>query len=488
MYGTGPLVSGGDVPAGTTLLVRGPPLTHKQSLVIGALAGDDDVDTATIFVATDDSPATLWADYRAAADATAPGRIGIVDATGQDHDEATTFEDGLHADGGGTPLVGSVSSPADLTGIGIEVSRLLQRLVGEQGLGRVRVAVCNLQTMAMYADEERITKFVHAFDGRIAEVGGFGVITRHTGDAGIDENRLPALVDGVTEVREAGEGDGIEVRTRGLGGDAGWRPVTLPDEAPARTGTEARAPSDVPDSLAAVLDAVERERQTVTVCNGDAGAETMATLESYFDARNVAFRETTLGTATPRNVALLHRGDQVLGSAAVSALADALAVDDDTLFAERERPALLRSVDRLVHGARGVDTAFLVDVSRVFEMGAFRTGAGRIHAGFQSLSRLWDDPRTRRIYERLAGMGVDVHVYGTPDGAVPSDTGLAVHGSDAEEIATCWFVVFDGDGHDDRTGALLVEETAPDVYDGFWTRTPERVDALDAYLQRTYVD
>jgi DICT domain-containing protein len=56
---------------------------------------------------------------------------------------------------------------------------------------------------------------------------------------------------------------------------------------------------------------------------------------------------------------------------------------------------------------------------------------------------------------------------------------------DNDEIATVWFVIFDGAGQDLAKTALLAEERSPGSYYGFWTYDPVFVDRIIDHLNAT---
>jgi len=117
MYSVGSLLPIDGVDPGSTLLVVGPPMTGKRALAMELLAqGFDDGGVAV--VSTDASAAEIrssLADYAGRPGAELP--LGVVDCVGDSHGT-----EGLE------PLDSRVSSPADLTGIGMELTTLLERL------------------------------------------------------------------------------------------------------------------------------------------------------------------------------------------------------------------------------------------------------------------------------------------------------------------------------------------------------------------------
>jgi hypothetical protein len=137
---------------------------------------------------------------------------------------------------------------------------------------------------------------------------------------------------------------------------------------------------------------------------------------------------------------------------------------------------------RSVTGRSGVEKALLIRASGRFELLAYRTGRGTLHAGFQELSRFANDEYVIRRYENVVGSGVDVRLYGAPDATIPVED-IEVIENESEEITGSWFVVFEGGG---RSGALLCEEREPESYHGLWTRRPELVGEAASYLEANY--
>lgn len=93
---------------------------------------------------------------------------------------------------------------------------------------------------------------------------------------------------------------------------------------------------------------------------------------------------------------------------------------------------------------------------------------------------------TRRVYRRLAESDVEVHVYGVPDTEPEEWDGLTVHPTAAEEIRDSWFVVYDGGWDPDGKAALLVQESDPGTYDGFWTYRTALTDRIENDVTERY--
>jgi KaiC/GvpD/RAD55 family RecA-like ATPase len=481
MYTVGSLLPVDGVEPGSTLLVVGPPMSGKRDLVMKLLA-QGGAEEGVAVLSTDASAADIRASM--AEHTGRPGSelpLGIVDCVG----------DARGTEGLG-PLDSRVSSPADLTGLGMELTTLLERLYATHSQ-RLRFGLLSLTTMSMYASPEQVVRFLHAVSNRVSEANAFGLVVAHSDT--MDEahlQRLRSFVDGVVEVRE-GE-DGSELRVQGVRGrTTDWTPLDTASPTASQADAEPVAETaalPVADSLRAILDTVQADSPTLTVCNYDGPPEELAVVERYFQRQGATVREATLDVAEPRSVALLHHGDDLLGSESVTALRGAIDIDAATGegFAERRTSNLLRNLERSVFGAKAADKPLLIDVSHSVELLANRTGTGRIHAGFQRLSNLTGDEQASRIYKQLSASGLDVHVYGTPDTTVDLP-GVTLHEADTDELHESWFVVYDGGGDPDRQAALLtIERDDGEGYDGFWTYDSDIVGQIDTYLTATYLD
>ena len=93
-------------------------------------------------------------------------RLGVVDATGQ-----PTAESGAYG-------VESAGSPADLTGIGIGVTRAMEALSVPNG--RYRLGFDSLSTLLAYRSAEDVFKFCHVLASRFDELGCCSVLTLDT--------------------------------------------------------------------------------------------------------------------------------------------------------------------------------------------------------------------------------------------------------------------------------------------------------------------
>ncbi|MFB6074008.1 MAG: DICT sensory domain-containing protein [Haloarculaceae archaeon] len=489
MFPTGGLLPVEDLPGGTTVLCVGPPLAGKREYILRLLGVDTRGSDATVLVSTDSSSRGVRADYAANVDGERP-RLGVVDCTGETYGATVADRDGR-----------TVSSRPELGSVGTALADLLAELddSGNDG-GRVRVGLLSLTSLALGADPDATARFVSAFADLIDRHDGLGVLTVHTDTFRREAvGRLEGLVDATLSVREAD--DAVEVHLAGLGAPDDWHRVELAGQIradvagvdqPSRDRGSSAAPPVASefDSLAALIASFDERRPTLTVCNRERPDHAFEAVSAYFEGIGVAVRETDLGTEQPRDVALLHRGDEVVAASPLQAIEAGIASEqaDADPFAGDRGPAVLEAIDGDVFGAVDMDRQSLIDASTAIEMTAWRAGEGTLHAGFQRLSRYWHSDRSRRVVRRLAEAGVSVHVYGAPDADPdPAHSNVTVHPDPTPEIGHTWFVAYDGGGHPDRRAALVVEERETDRYHGFWTFESNLAASVVSYVADTYL-
>lgn len=183
------------VPAGTNLLVTGPPMVGKQRLALELLAAGQRRDDGGLLVTTETPSVRLADDYADLVDAEWPP-LRMVDAVGEQGRREVNQR----------YAVEFVPSPGDLTGLGIAMNKALDAFAAE-GVADVRVAIDSLSTMLTYLDAKRVFKFLHVLSGRVATGGALGVYTLNT--AAVDPQVVGMLknpVDGVVHLEADGEG------------------------------------------------------------------------------------------------------------------------------------------------------------------------------------------------------------------------------------------------------------------------------------------
>jgi hypothetical protein len=199
---------------GTSLLVAGPPMTRKRRLLYRLLAGVD-ADAVRGLVTTRLDAEGVVGEYRSVDPGVREDRLAVVDCV---TDQRAT---GFDTDRDPGPNRTYAHDPGDLTGVGIGVSEYMRR-AHERDEGFV-LGVHTLSTMLMYADLQRVYRFVHVLTSRGA-AAGFGSV--YVLDESADDPGMIAQpFDGLVAVRDAESG--TEVRVRGVDpGPDRWTPVT----------------------------------------------------------------------------------------------------------------------------------------------------------------------------------------------------------------------------------------------------------------------
>lgn len=196
------------VEAGTNILVTGPSLGGTRQLSLQLLASDAD---GMLLIAADNAAPDVIESFERAGGRYDPSRMGIIDCS-------------QHGAADADSNVCVVNSPGDLTGIGIQYSRLYEHLHGS-GVEAVRTGLYSLSTILPYVDEiQPVYRFLHTVTGRIRAAGGLGICAL---DPETQDERVVGSVaqpfDGRLDLRRD-ENGGREIRLQGLPGhDSDWR-------------------------------------------------------------------------------------------------------------------------------------------------------------------------------------------------------------------------------------------------------------------------
>lgn len=209
MYAAGDALPVDGLPPGS-ILVFGPPMTGKYKLILDFMVEGDRLGEGSLFVTTNESAGSIFADFEDRGGGE-PEFLKLVDCVSE-----RRSQDGRLPE----ERVEYVSSPGDVTGLGIGVSEQLRRFV-ETGTARTRIVLHSLSTLLMYSDVETVFRFLHVLTGRIDEVDGVGLFTIDptTHDAET-VSTIKQLFDIAIELRE-GE-SATEVRFVGPNTPDGW--------------------------------------------------------------------------------------------------------------------------------------------------------------------------------------------------------------------------------------------------------------------------
>jgi KaiC/GvpD/RAD55 family RecA-like ATPase len=184
---------------GVNVLVSGPPMSGKRELVFDLLAPEGIPADPIVVMTTDDPASRIRMQFDERDVRFEPSSFRIVDATG--------------APGDSDPPIHRVSSPADLTGMGVAFT---QAVDGMATPDRLRLGFVSISTLLQYVDAERAFSFLHVLSRRTSAAGYLGV---YSIDPTTHEDRfvnvVTSIFDAAIEIREDDDG-ARELRVRGL--------------------------------------------------------------------------------------------------------------------------------------------------------------------------------------------------------------------------------------------------------------------------------
>jgi len=203
-----------EVRPGSSILVSGPAMTGKERLAYDILADGAKGGDGAVVVTTSDKSADVVEEFRTRFPGLEGSQLGVIDCRGEGGADPELI-DGVS--------VHQVSSPGDLTGIGIGITKALEGL-HNAGRGRGRMALISLSTMLTYTDKKTVFKFCHVLSSRLDAADYIGVFTI---DSGAHDQQTIQVIkqafDGLIEVRDA-DGGGREARVLGLAGEpTNWK-------------------------------------------------------------------------------------------------------------------------------------------------------------------------------------------------------------------------------------------------------------------------
>jgi hypothetical protein len=251
-----------------------------------------------------------------------------------------------------------------------------------------------------------------------------------------------------------------------------------------------------PNSLASFIESGEVADLSLAVVNRTRPQPIHDMLEDLFAQQTVAVEELDVPGSEENLVVLLEDGDAV-ASSPLRALEDEILLVNSDLYVTGAKaledvslPAVLEGLAGTPFRLRGYPASHseklpLIVLSRYIEKLAWQHGSGRLRSSFQRLSRLDDERGTREVYRELGSTDVDVHVYGVPDWVPPESFPGVVHAGYFGEFRSSWFVVHHAEDEDARTAALVAEHVGDNEWEATWTFDPERVNAVNRYIERT---
>ena len=188
------------VPAGTNLLVAGPVHGGTRRAALRFLTAD--ADDGIVIVAAEVGAGEILSGFDSLGCDVSGGRVRIVDCSTERSEDLGEF-------------VATVSSPGDLTGIGIEYAAQYEEVYA-RGYDGVRTGIYTLTPLLLLSEDVRsVYRFINIVTSRIRTADGLGICVLNP-DA--HDDRVVASIaqsfDGRVDVREGG--DGPEIRVSGL--------------------------------------------------------------------------------------------------------------------------------------------------------------------------------------------------------------------------------------------------------------------------------
>lgn len=177
---------------GTSLLLAGPAMSGKDQLALDVLKDGARNGEGAVVVSTNDQAADIIDDFSEAVPELDESQLGVIDCRGDAASDDPA--DGVY--------VHHVSSPGDLTGIGIGITKALEGL-HHNGREQGRLALFSLSTMLTYTDKKTVFKLCHILSSRLDAAGYIGVFTIDSGAH--DDQTLQVIkqaFDGLVEIRE----------------------------------------------------------------------------------------------------------------------------------------------------------------------------------------------------------------------------------------------------------------------------------------------
>ena len=184
---------------GTNVLLLSPALEPAGTQACGSLSmGAHGTGRDVLVITYTGTPDDVIQRLRSQTTATPPSKIGIISIG--DTTRSATVTDGGST---GRVAISTLSSPSDLTGIGISITERVHEWMDDGN----QVAVCfdSLSTLLQYADVDRAFRFLHVITGRLRSVDAIAHF--HIDPTVHDErtlNTIKTLFDAAVEFEDDG--------------------------------------------------------------------------------------------------------------------------------------------------------------------------------------------------------------------------------------------------------------------------------------------
>jgi len=218
-------------------------------------------------------------------------------------------------------------------------------------------------------------------------------------------------------------------------------------------------------------DIASREKRVIVYAPDDSGNE----LADVLATRNLTIDHRQLPAISSEAFVIVRDDGEFRGALSLADLLEFLTPPirrpDDLDSLARKHRMVYELLDDTVFVA--LDRRQLLATSRELEDRAWRTGHGRLHAGFQRPDAF---RAQTTVYRELATTDIDVHLY-VPGGVSTdplADTPVTLHTRNGD-LDQYWFILFDHGETGAQNCALIARETEDGRYQGVWTYNEELV-------------
>ncbi len=196
----------GGIKKGSNILLMGHPMSGKEIILHNIMYHGAAInDNAVISVTTRESANNIIEWFKENNLILPMSRIGIVDSVTKTLGGAAIENENIKI----------VSSPGDLTGIGVKISQFFEEFFMKKNIKKIQLHINSLSTILMYSNIQNVFRFLHVFTGRIKATGTIGI---YDIDSGMHDEQtiatLKQLCDGMIEVKY--ENDRNFIRIVGL--------------------------------------------------------------------------------------------------------------------------------------------------------------------------------------------------------------------------------------------------------------------------------
>lgn len=191
-----------DLPQDATLVVAGPPMTGKYTVMLSVLVQHTD---DAIVISTKNAAERVRADFEEIVDGREYGRVGVIDCVS--HPEQVEDAD--------SELIKRVQSPENLTRIGVKFTELFELFYSNDPPSNTGVGLHSISQLLMHSELKNVYQFLQVLMGQIRSADWLGVAVV---DTNLDEEQLQTIYhhfDGIVQTRENDAGQ-RELRVRGI--------------------------------------------------------------------------------------------------------------------------------------------------------------------------------------------------------------------------------------------------------------------------------